>query len=196
MPVRLVAVKCPSCGRPLEGKTTDQVFLCQCGVLHTRGEDGPREMPYTIAAPNRTDAPPEALVYVPIWRLDSDVKIHHSQSQGGILRKWFGKDWKGGRIHIFVPGVDWDTATFKHWSATLTGSPPKVYAASTFGPYERLPVTLDEKEAGQLADFLILTFEAEKSGVLQNISYEVKVLGTALLYLPFDRSKGDLRPAF
>ena len=196
MPVRLTAVKCPSCGQGIEGRSGDRVFLCQCGVLHTRDDRGTRQLAYTIAAPESPDVPIPSVVYIPFWQLDSHVTIHHERSQGGFFHKLFGKDWRGGRIFIFVPAVDWDPGTYKHWASALTSQPPKVYSATTFGPYEQLPVTIEETEAGQLADFLILTFEAEKPGVLQDIAYEVKVLGSSLLYLPFDRSGGGLKPAF
>ena len=37
----------------------------------------------------------------------------------------------------------------------------------------------------QLADFIVLTFEAEKPGVLQDIDYQVRVNDGTLVYLPF-----------
>jgi len=44
---------------------------------------------------------------------------------------------------------------------------------------------IDAEQAKQLADFIVLTYEAEKPGVLQDIAYEVKVNDSSLLYLPF-----------
>lgn len=194
MPVKLISVKCPSCGTALEGKVADRVYLCDCGVMHTRDDDGKREVNYTIAAPRDPNAPPTTLIYVPFWRLDSDVVIHYTRSEGGFFSKLFGKDWKGGRVSIYIPAVDWDPGTFKHWASTLTSHPPKIGLMKEFGSYERDAVTVDEMEAQQLADFLILTFEAEKAGVLQEISYEVKVFDMSLLYIPFDRSGGSFAP--
>ena len=194
MPVKLTSVKCPSCGTALEGKVADRVYLCDCGMMHTRDDDGTREVKYTIAAPRDPSAPPSALLYIPFWRLDSDVAIHYSRSEGGFFSKLFGKDWKGGRVSIYIPAVNWDPGTFKHWASTITSSPPKVQPVGEFGPYERDAVTIDETEAQQLADFLILTFEAEKPGVLQEISYTVKVFNTSLLYLPFDRTGASFAP--
>ena len=181
---------------PIEGKVVDAVHLCDCGVLHTRDDDGVRRLDFMIAAPKTPDTPPSAMVYVPFWQLDSDVHIHYTRSEGGYFNKIFGKDWKGGRVHIFVPAVEWDPTTYKHWAGTLTSNPPQLYPASSFGPYDRVPVTVLEGEAAKMADFLILSFEAEKPGTLQEISYEVNVRGTKLLYLPFDRSQGAFRPAF
>jgi hypothetical protein len=196
MPVHLTAVKCPSCGQPIQGKAADRVFLCTCGVLHTRDDDGTRQLEYAIAPPKPASAPPSAVLYVPFWRLDADVAIHYSRStgMGGFFNKLFGKDWKGGRVSIYVPAVDWDPGTYKRWASTVTSSPPKFKMAQDFGPFEKMPVVIDETEAKQLADFLILTFEAEKSGVLQEMSYEVKVFGTSLLYLPFNRGEGSFTP--
>jgi hypothetical protein len=196
MPVHLSAVYCPKCGQPIEGKAADRVFYCQCGVLHTRDDEGIRQLAYEVAMPNVTGIPPSALVYVPFWRLDSQVTIHYERSEGGFFHKLFGKDWKGGRLLIFVPAVDWQPDMYKQWSTALTSKPPNYQRAADFGPYERMPVSVEEGEAKQLADFLMLTFEAEKPGVLQDISYEVRVNHAALLYLPFDRSRGGLQPLF
>lgn len=196
MSVRLIAVKCPSCGLPIRGKVADRVFLCECGVMHTRDDKGTRELSHAIAPPNPPSAPPSTVIYVPFWRLDSNVIIHYSRSTGvgGFFNKLFGKDWKGGRVSIYVPAVDWDPGTYKKWASSITSNPPKFNAAPSFGGYERMPVVIDETEANQLADFLILTFEAEKAGVLQEMSYEVNVFGTSLLYLPFNRTEGSFRP--
>ena len=196
MPVKLTVVKCPSCGQPIEGKTVDMVFICDCGVLHTRDDEGVHPMEYVIAAPKTPDATPSALLYIPFWVLTSDVRINYTRSSGGFFNKLFGKDWKGGRINIYVPAVDWDPETFKYWATALTSSPPRLYNATSFGPYPRLPVVLGKGQAAQLADFLILSFEAEKPGVLQEINYEVKVLSEALMYLPFNRARGAITPVF
>lgn len=194
MPVHLKSVKCPACGTALEGKVADRVYLCSCGVLHTRDDEGVRELKYTIAAPKDPATPPTAVIYIPFWRLDSDVAIHYTKSEGGFFNKLFGKDWKGGKVSIFVPAVDWEPGTYKHWASAITSKPPKFENVKDFGSYEREPVVIDEMEAKQLADFLILTFEAEKPGVLQEISYEVKVFDMSVLYLPFNRGEGSFQP--
>jgi hypothetical protein len=195
MPVHLTTVKCPSCGQPIEGKTADLVFLCQCGVMHTRDDHGTREMAYQVASPRTADVPPSSLVFIPFWVLDSVVSIYHTSSEGGwFMRKLLGQDGKGGRLYIFIPGVDWDPATFKHWASTFTKNPPRFHPATTFGPYERWAVTVEAEKAAALADFMILTFEAEKPGVLQSISYDVNVSSTALVYIPFLQGAKGLEP--
>jgi hypothetical protein len=162
--------------------------------MHTRDDSGVRELKYTIAMVSDPSTPPSGVIYIPFWRLDSDVAIHYTQSEGGFFNKLFGKDWKGGRVSIYIPAVDWSPDMFKQWASTLTSKPPALRPAKDFGPYDREPVVMDEVEAKQLADFLILTFEAEKPGVLQQISYEVKVFNMALLYVPFSRGGRSFQP--
>jgi hypothetical protein len=196
MPVHLTAVKCPKCGRPITGIPGDRVFLCECGTLHTRDDEGKRPLSFDIAAHNARNPPPEVVIYIPFWRLDSDVRIHYQRSKGGFFHKLFGKDWKGGKVAIFVPAVDWQPSIYKEWASKITSNPPRYQRVQDFGPYQRMPLTIEEGEAKKLADFLILTFEAEKPGVLQEISYEVKVERATILYLPFNRTGGNLRPMF
>jgi hypothetical protein len=55
-------------------------------------------------------------------------------------------------------------------------------------------VAVGEEAARKLADFLILTFEAEKPGVMQNIQYQVEVQHTKLVYLPFYQDGPNWQP--
>jgi hypothetical protein len=187
MPVKVIAVKCPSCGQPIQQKSGDLVFLCGCGKMHTRDDKGTHDVKYEIAALPREGGWPAPPVYYPVWKLDSEVAIHYTRSEGGggFFTKLFGKDWKGGRVFIWVPAIEGDPGSFKHWAQWLTSNSPKYSLAPSFGSLSRMSLNRGPEEAAALADFLILTFEAEKPGVLQDINYEVHVNDTILAYLPF-----------
>ena len=184
MPVKVTLVKCPSCGKPIQG-TADRVFICDCGVAHTRDDAGTKTLRYEVAAPNPQAVAQAEPVYVPIWKINTNVAILRERSEGGFFNKLFGDNWKGGAVTIYVPAVEWDPQSWKHWSQTLTGKPPQYTPQQGFGSRKRMPVVLDAEQAKQLADFIVLTYEAEKPGVLQDIAYEVKVIDSSLLYLPF-----------
>ena len=59
-----------------------------------------------------------------------------------------------------------------------------------------MPATMSRQDARELADFIVVTMEAEKPGVLQRLDYSLIVNGTKMVYLPFVISQSGLVPAF
>jgi hypothetical protein len=54
---------------------------------------------------------------------------------------------------------------------------------------------ISKQEAAELADFVVVTMEAEQPGVLQKLDYTLTVNDTKLVYLPFVRAAQGLTPA-
>lgn len=197
MPVRVNQVKCPKCGKPSYSKTSDNLFLCDCGTLHTI-ENGKSKIVYYEIAAFRQILPGTPL-YIPFWRLGSMVTIHSEHVEGASvfkLREMLTEKTseKGGFLYIFVPGIEMDPIKYKNWAAYFTCNPPKYDLASKFEA-QRVPCIIDEPSAKKLADFLILSFEAEKPGVLQHIDYDVQIRDVKLIYLPFYWNNADYVPA-
>jgi hypothetical protein len=188
--VKVVQVNCPQCEQPIYQKRTDEMFLCQnCGALHHRDMAGPHLVPYEIADPN-----PQATgqrYYLPFWRLLCQVNIKSRDEVGGWTQR-LSKSIKGGdnggTLYVFMPASELDTATFRRLSVTLTMSPPHYVARKDFLGIERVSTTMSQSEAVEMADFVVVTLEAEKPGTLQHLDYELKVQESKLIYLPFVNS--------
>lgn len=73
----------------------------------------------------------------------------------------------------------------KQLAMSLTYEPPRYDVRPDFGGRQRIGSTITKNEAEELADFVIVSMEAEKPGVLQSLSYDLKVNEVKLLYLPF-----------
>lgn len=203
---RIVHVKCPNCSQPIGSKAgTDIVFLCDaCGTLHTRGADGKTAtIPYVISQfdpakqQNLTaSGKPHERLYVPVWQLLVSVVIHHENVSGGIISKLAAMAsgaGQGGYFGIFVPAFDTDAESFKYLATILTSNPPIFRNAQKFEPNaERLPCIVNPREAQDLADFIVLSNEAEKPGVLQTLSYTMTVHDQKLIYLAYHRVDGNL----
>ena len=185
--MKVAQVKCPRCGKPSFSKLKDSVIYCEdCRTLHTIGEAGPMIIEYEIAEFGKEL--PLRKFHMPFWRLFSQVTVLSSQVVGGWAGRLLSAGSGGGNLNgtmfIFVPGIDLQPDIYKRMAQDFTASPPQYRGAERFG-FERLPVTVDELAARKLADFLVLSFEAEKPGVLQDIKYTVEVQRTKLVYLPF-----------
>ncbi len=72
---------------------------------------------------------------------------------------------------------------------------PATVRVLDFGGRERLGTNITKDEAADVADFVIVTMEAEKPGVLQSLTYDLKVNDIKLIYLPYSFAPG-LVPAW
>ena len=202
-------VKCPKCSEPIRSKNVaDLAFHCSsCGYMHTRSSDGkPQEIQYEVSVFDLAKeeavtaaGKPLQRVYMPVWQVTAFVNILSESVEGGMIMKlasMLSGGGKSGIVSVYVPAIDLDADKFKYIATLLTSSPPAYQAAQKFDANaERLPCTVPMAEAEELADFIVLSSEAEKPGVLQSISYEMKVQRIRLVYLAYLRVDGELRLA-
>jgi hypothetical protein len=194
--MKVVQVKCPSCQTPIHMKQKDILYYCEnCKTIHIR-DGGINVIDYEVA-----DFRPGVegdRVYVPFWRLYCSFVIHSSQVEGGAMFKlsgWVkGGQGNSGSLFVFVPAADFDPATFKRLSTSLTVNPLRYASRLDFGNVPRLPAALSRPEAFEMADFVVVTLEAEKPGVLQTLDYTLTVNDARLVYLPFVSTPNGLMP--
>ena len=176
-------------------KQKDKLFLCnQCNTLHTR-EEGVEVIPFEIAEfhPNIHGED----VYVPFWKMNATFEIRSKRSEGGALSRLFS--WvKGGSntgsLVIYIPATDLDTATFRKLTSLFLLNPPRYTTRFNFGGVRNLPGLVTRKEAAELADFAVVTMEADQPGVMQTLDYSLKINDSKIVYLPFVITPGGLNP--
>lgn len=195
--MKVVQVNCPSCHNPIQMKAKDQLFLCSnCGTLHVRN-GGITVIDYEIADFAK-GAQLENRIYVPFWRMYCSFVINRAQTSGGTMFKlanWARGGEKGsGDVFVFVPASDFDPATFRRLATMITESPPRYATRMNFGDVSRLPAAVKKEEAVELADFILVTMEAEKPGVLQELDYSLTVKDSRIVFLPFVSSSAGLVP--
>ena len=194
--MKVVQVKCPKCGQPILSKVLDQLFYCDnCRTIHSRN-GGVDVLTYEVAdvRPNTSGQ----ISYFPFWKVWCTFSITDTNVAGGTLYK-MSKFMKAGSntgtLNVFVPASEMEIGMAKQLAMNLTYEPPNFKVRQDFGGRQRMGVTINKKEAEELADFVIVTIEAEKPGVLQSLSYDLKVHEIKLLYLPF-MSGAVLTPAW
>ncbi|HEX9908323.1 MAG TPA: hypothetical protein VGB78_07675 [Thermoplasmata archaeon] len=193
--MRVVQVKCPSCNSPIYEKELDRVFFCdKCNVLHVRN-GGIEKLDYEIG-----DFGPSAQgekVYMPFWRVYATFVIHSKNVEGGSMFKlasWLRGATDTGNMFIYVPAGDLDPGSFKNLAMRFTTSNPRYPTKLSFGGVKRLPVAVTKAEAAELADFVVVSIEAEQPGMLQQLNYTLTINDTKMVYLPFVKSAGGLVP--
>lgn len=195
--MKIVQVRCPSCANPIQMKEVDRFLLCdKCGTMHVR-DGGVQKLDYEIA-----DFPPGVegtKVYVPFWRLYVSFTIQSKEVKGGNLHRlgrWLKGDSDSGDMFVYVPAAEMDIGTFKRLAVDTTLSPPRYATRMDFGGVRRVPSVMGKDEAAEMADFVIVTMEAEEPGVLQRLNYTLEVKDARVVYLPFSKGPSGMAPAY
>ncbi len=194
--MNVIQVKCPSCNTPIYSKERDRLFFCdKCNTMHVR-DGGVEKVDYEVGEFNQS-AQGER-VYMPFWRMYCSFVIRSKSVEGGHvfrLANWLKGGGDTGSLFIYVPATDMDPNSLKHWSTMFTENPPRYSTRLNFGGVRRLPASMTKEEAKHLADFVVVTMEAEKPGVLQRLDYSLTVNDAKVVYLPFVYAQGGMVPA-
>ena len=195
--MKVTQVKCPKCGTAITMKERDKLFLCsQCNTMHIR--DGAVE---TVAFDIAEFGPASRGegIYVPFWKFTCSMVIRAMRSEGGTFSKlaaWVkGGDNKGGNLFVYVPAAELDPGTFKRLAMMLTEMPPNYSTRFNFGGVKNMPAVISKAEATELADFVVVTMEAEQPGILQQLDYTLTISEAKVVYLPFANATTGLMPA-
>jgi hypothetical protein len=195
--MKVIQVKCPGCGNPIQMKRVDRLFLCdKCGTMHVR-DGGIERLDYEIAEFSR-GAQGEK-VYMPFWRVYASFVIRLKKVEGGKvfrLSQWIKGNSEGGDLFVYVPAAELDIGSFKRLAVDMTVATPRYATRLDFGGVERLPAAITKEEAIEMADFVVVTMEAEEPGVLQNLDYSLTIKDAKVVCLPFVRTASGLVPAY
>jgi hypothetical protein len=194
--MRVIQVKCPQCNTAITMKQKDKLFLCQqCNTLHVR-DGGIEKLDYEIAEPNPNVQGEK--VYVPFWRVYASVVVRSKSVEGGTLFKmvsWLKGGSDSGNMFIYIPANELDPGSFRRIATQFTTNQPRYRTRLNFSNIPRVPAVMDKKEAAELADFVVVTIEAEQPGVMQRLDYTLTVNDTKLVYLPFTKTQQGLLSA-
>jgi hypothetical protein len=198
--VNVIQVKCPACSSPIYSKEKDRLFFCaKCNTMHVRDQSGGVErMDFEVAEFSQT-APQGERVYVPFWRLYSTFVIRSKSIEGGQLfrlAQWVKGNNDTGNMFIYVPATNLDPGSFKSLATQLTANPPRYATRLNFNSLRRMPSVVTRDEAVEMADFIVVTMEAEQPGTLQRLDYTLTVNDAKIVYLPFVLSPTGMYPGF
>lgn len=192
---KVVPIICPGCGNPMYTKDHDSVYLCQCGTLHSRNGKA-SILEYEVGAFKPEDG---EKVYLPFWKLGVDFGVKYEKVEGGMVSKFAGflkGDSNVGHVDMLLPAFDTGADRYKEMAKILTLSPP-AYQKDRFDPnVRREPCSITIDMTDEMADFLFVTIEAEKPGVMQQLDYDLKVTSKKMLYLPYYKKGNDFRPGY
>lgn len=194
---KIIPIICPGCKNPIFTKDKDEVFLCpNCGTLHARNGTV-TVIEYEVGA-YKPGVVGEKL-YLPFWKLGVDFNISNEQVAGGTFSKFanFLKgDRNSGHIDMLLPAYNADPYIYKDVAERMTFHPP-AYTPGRFEPgVRREPCGVTVDMTDEMADFMFVSIQAEKAGVIQQLDYSLKVTSRKMIYLPYVGKDGDIKPGF
>lgn len=189
MTVHLVALKCLQCEYPLSAEPDEVVCACpQCGAAARLEADGIVAQPVTWAEPRAGVTPAR---WLPFWALPGRVVVTARETQGFSFKPTppgaAGADplWQQA-TRLWVPAFGLSLDLAKNWGAYLTRTQPVLRPgpAPQGVPLRGCVVGLDD--ARKLAEFVVLSIEAERPDMLSTIAFTLPDGPPELWMLPSD----------
>lgn len=181
---KLEAVKCRQCGSGLVVEVNDNIVYCtSCGsgfeILN--GELIPIEINFAAAAIRGEGE----VVYKPFWLLKTNISISERNASGNFLKNIFGgsNDITSGEITFYIPAFYCSLEVIKNLATQFTlknpvASPQKYNAKLTGFAYGK-------EDAKKLAEFILISMEAEKSDVMKKFDYKMEFVSPEIVGIPF-----------
>jgi hypothetical protein len=191
---KLEAIKCKNCGSGLVVEINDYVTYCgSCGSGFeiVNGELQPIEINFAATAiPGNSE-----VVYKPFWLMKTNVEILERKASGGFIKNLFGgSSESSGEIVFYIPAFYCTLDNLKKIATAFTqknpvASPQKYNSKLTGFAYGK-------EDAKKLAEFLLISFEAEKSDMMKAFRYNINFNSCDILGIPFYKEKdGKLKDA-
>jgi hypothetical protein len=180
---KLQAVQCKNCGSGLVVELNDNITYCSsCGSGFEINQDvfTPIEVNFAAAALRQEGE----MIYKPFWFLKTNVNILTRDTTGGFISKMFGsKEKPSGEIIFYIPAFACSIETMKNLAQAFTtknpvSSPQKSNAKITGFAYGK-------DDAKKLAEFILISIEAEKSDTIKSLEYEIDFKSCEILGIPF-----------
>ncbi len=184
MTVKLVPLKCPNCGSVLKANRKDYLYRCEhCGTFVYAP---------TGAAVDAKIIDFETLLqskryYMPFLTYLTEVEIYSEEVRG-----FFKERGMGGRWLTYIPGGgSMPSEEIVRWSKLLTSNPPRnKNEIGSFRDGAPLPLEIEIDEGEKLAEFVFLSYEVDRPGVLQGINYRFRAKFNGFVYLPVYYDRG------
>lgn len=181
---KLEAVKCKQCGSGLVVEVNDNIVYCtSCGSGFEiiNGEMTPIEINFAAAA-IREDG---EVIYKPFWLLKTTINIMERKASGNFLKNIFGgsNENTGGELIFYIPAFYCSLDVMKNLATQFTmknpvASPQKYNVKLTGFAYGK-------EDAKKLAEFILISMEAEKSDVMKDFNYKMDFTSLEIVGVPF-----------
>lgn len=187
----LEAVKCKKCDSGLVVEVNDNIVYCSScgsGFEITEGEFLPIEINFAAAAIRGEGE----MIYKPFWLIKAHIQVFERKASGNFLKKLFGgsADTDSGDVKFYIPAFYCSLESMKDLATEFTMkhpvASPQKYNTKLVG------FAYGKEDAKKLAEFILISLEAEKSDVMKNFSYKIEFNSMEILGIPFYSQGGGM----
>lgn len=192
---KLEAVKCKKCDSGLMVEVNDNIVYCSScgsGFEIINGELVPIEINFASAAIRGEGE----MIYKPFWLLKAHLNIAERKASGNFLKNIFGgsNDNTSGNITFYIPAFYCSIEAMKNLATQFTirnpVASPQKYNTKLVG------FAYGKEDAKKLAEFILISMEAEKSDTMKSFNYDMKFDNMEILGIPFYKTgNGGLKDA-
>ena len=191
----LEAVKCKKCDSGLMVEVNDNIVYCSScgsGFEIINGELVSIEINFASAAIRGEGE----MIYKPFWLLKAHINIAERKASGNFLKNIFGgsNDNTSGNIAFYIPAFYCSIESMKNLATQFTirnpVASPQKYNTKLIG------FAYGKEDAKKLAEFILISMEAEKSDTMKSFNYDMKFDSMEILGIPFYKTgNGGLKDA-
>ncbi len=178
MSLKLEPLKCPKCGSVLKAKRKDLIYRCEnCGtfIYAPTGE----EIKVRILA--FEEILQGSKYYMPLLAYYTKVEIYREDVKGFLAERGMGGEW----ITYIPAGGSLPGEEVVRISKMLTANPPRNRSeVESFRDATPLPLEITIEEGEKLAEFIFLSYEVDRPGILQNLEYSFQAKFREIIYMP------------
>lgn len=187
----LEAVKCKKCGSGLVVEVNDNIVYCSScgsGFELINGDMVPIEINFAAAAIRGTGE----MIYKPFWLLRTNITIHERKATGNFLKNLFGgsNENASGDITFYIPAFYCPIDAMKQLATEFTMrnpvASPQKYNTKLVG------FAYGKEDAKKLAEFVLISLEAEKKDVMKSFQYTINFESMEILGIPFYNQGGGM----
>lgn len=181
-PITLIPLLCIRCQAPVPANPGEVAWVCeQCnqGVLldDTCGPQGPALRPLDVFFSTKVKP---GMKGRPFWVTRGQASIHRRETYKGNESREAGQFWSSPRL-FFIPAWECGLEEILSTGAYLLKNPERMEPG---GPCRFLPVTSPPEDVQALAEFLVVTLEAERRDAMKEIGFSLKLDPPQLWVLP------------
>lgn len=184
MEYTLKALTCAKCGSGLVVEVNDNITYCtSCGSGFeiNDGDLNSIEINFAAAAIRGEGE----VIYKPFWYIKAHVEILERKASGNFLKNLFGGSGENaaGDIIFYIPAFYCSLESMKNIATQFTVrnpvASPQKYNTKLVG------FAYGKEDAKKLAEFILISMEAEKSDTMKSFKYKIDFNEMEILGIPF-----------
>lgn len=182
MTVRLLPLACPRCGVALPAQAEEVVFFCRdCGGAARVDGERVVEQPVCWGTPAAGTGPEG---WLPFWVFPGPVQFASRETRGLFGSRAPDDLWRRAR-RLWVPAFACTVAAARQWGASMTSSLLEPTPGEARRGAALTPCVLTPEDGRELAEFVVLSIEAQRSDTLSSLSFSLPEGEPELWVLPF-----------